>query len=79
MSEEHSMASCNRCAGTGIVKASLVKNAETNNNEFIDVVLCSEYSDNTDKNLAALSAGGLEVRVVGKANESDYATSEEQS
>ena len=58
------MASCNRCAGTGIVKASLVKNAETNNNEFIDVVLCSEYSDNTDKNLLALSAGGLEVRVV---------------
>ena len=72
------MASCNRCANTGIAKASLIKNAKTHNNEYIAVILCNEYSEQTDINLALLAAGGLEVRVVGKAFDIETST-EEQS
>lgn len=60
---------CERCASTGIVKASLIKNEETFKNEHIAVVLCDEYSEDTEANLALLALGGLEVRIVGKASE----------
>lgn len=69
---------CERCADTGIVQAALVKNQETFKNEFIAVTLCSEYSDTTDYNLELLNKTGIEVRIVGKAN-NEGSTSEESN
>ena len=73
------MSTCERCASTGIARASLVKDDKFNN-DHIAVVLCSEYSETTDTNLALLAATGIEVKIVGKASEErQQSSTEEQS
>lgn len=60
------MATCQVCADTGIVRATLVKREDCSN-ERVDVVLCGGHFDSAsaETNLASIEANGVPVNIVG--------------
>lgn len=68
MAKAKQNATCERCAGTGILFAGLVKNKETFANEAIKVVICDHFDPETEENLAAIATMGipLDIRNDGK-------------